>query len=195
MSRNPLGIFTGAEALHPVWAGDPTADRVAMSDFGDGYGDQYTGSVFPDRRNLNHVLAYVSAIGDDVNKGGAGLVWDSEIEYNVTAQTVFNGQIYVCVNSANKGHEPSLSSYYWSNLVDFLGIVQPKDDIKYIPFSVIRHTLLHVHHQRIELIAGAGSLGLVLFMMILGQYISSFIILAQQLPENYMHRCLTVHCL
>ena len=130
--REALGILDPSTFPVPVWA--HSGDIAPIGSFTDGYSDIYNGSVFPDRRHLNHVLAYATAVAGDVNKGGAGLPWDAGIKYEVGAQVFYGGTLYICILNTDLNQSPDLP-LYWSTLGKFLGIDALKTDTKYIPFT------------------------------------------------------------
>lgn len=136
--RESLGVLDPNLFAIPVWA--KNGDTLPIGDFSAGYDSKYTGSVFPDRRHLNHVLAFTTAVASDVNKSGCGLPWDAGIEYEVGADVLYEGTKYVCILKTQVGQSP-IYPLYWSTLSKYLGIDAIKADTEYVPFQS------HVAHE------------------------------------------------
>lgn len=92
--------------LSDVWA--INGDKSEIPSLDEGYTDEYTGSVFPDRTHLNDILCRLSAIGYDVNKYGAMLPWDVGVSFGQGAHVVGSDlRMYRSNVSDNAGSDPT----------------------------------------------------------------------------------------
>jgi hypothetical protein len=137
MARDKKGVF------QKVWAGlSSLSDRTPNPDFDHGYSDEYTSSLFPDRRHLNDVLCKVTAACNDMNKFGAALPYDEELSYGQYAVvTGSNGVVYVSQQDDNLNHDPIVAGnrpLYWKAFLTTLqGFVNSNDTVAVTPKGVL----------------------------------------------------------
>ena len=114
------------------WAatGDVATPESVGIDRAEGWDVQYStpGGNLPEREVINQVLREISALGDEVNRHGCGLPWDSRISYLHPASVMgSDGMLYQSVqDSTNQDPTTDTSDTYWQQV----GITLSDADIK-----------------------------------------------------------------
>lgn len=132
--RNSLGIRTGGKGI--VFASDSDADeRASTVPFKDGFNSEYESSKFPLRQDFNDVLAYTTAVANDVNIFGGSLPWNENVSYKEGAivvrydSSITKGRMFYALMD-NTGKDP-LNSAEWQDMRDFLGVQTKSFDFSY----------------------------------------------------------------